>query len=139
MSNPYRDKLASIGYLSRGRTQARVKSGRVHPDSGEPFKKTLDELGNVVTEHGQGGVGGVGPAGCPHLPAGAGCDRGGNMSDQTQAAMDEAVTAFLAGDVLTRADVEAAALTHLDSEPAGYDELRDVYEQSAGRPGRGPG
>ena len=57
MSNPYRDKLLGVGYLSRGRTQARVREGRAHPDSGEPFKATKDELGHVVTEHGRRGSG----------------------------------------------------------------------------------
>jgi hypothetical protein len=57
MSNPYRDRLLSIGYLSRGRTQARVREGRAHPDSGKPFKAVKDELGNVVTEHGKPGTG----------------------------------------------------------------------------------
>jgi hypothetical protein len=53
----YRAKLLSIGYLSRGRTQARVREGRQHPDSGKPFKAVKDELGNVVTEHGARGSG----------------------------------------------------------------------------------
>lgn len=53
----YTEKLRSIGYLSRGRTQARSKSGRAHPDSGEPYKVTRDELGNDVTEHGKRGSG----------------------------------------------------------------------------------
>jgi hypothetical protein len=51
------EKLRSIGYLSRGRTQSRSKSGREHPESGEPYKATRDELGNVVTEHGAAGSG----------------------------------------------------------------------------------
>jgi hypothetical protein len=52
-----RDKLLSIGYLSKGRTRARVREGRAHPESGEPFKAVKDELGNVVTEHGKPGTG----------------------------------------------------------------------------------
>ena len=57
MSNPYRDKLLGVGYLPRGRTQARSRSGRAHPDSGEPYKITRDENGHDVTEHGQPGSG----------------------------------------------------------------------------------
>ena len=57
MSNPYRDKLLGVGYLPRGRTQARSRSGRAHPESGEPYKITRDELGNDVTEHGKRGSG----------------------------------------------------------------------------------
>ena len=51
------DKLRSIGFLSRGRTQSRSTSGREHPDSGLPFQAVTDELGNTVTEHGQAGSG----------------------------------------------------------------------------------
>lgn len=51
------EKLRSIGYLSRGRTQSRSSSGRIHPDSGKPYKATTDELGNTVTEHGAEGSG----------------------------------------------------------------------------------
>jgi hypothetical protein len=51
------EKLRSVGYLSRGRTMSRSRSGREHPDSGEPYKATKDELGNVVTEHGAAGSG----------------------------------------------------------------------------------
>jgi hypothetical protein len=51
MSNPYRDRLLGVGYLSKGRTQSRVKEGREHPETGVPFKATTDELGNTVTEH----------------------------------------------------------------------------------------
>ena len=51
------EKLRSIGHLSRGRTVSRSKSGREHPESGEPFKVTRDELGNDVTEHGKRGSG----------------------------------------------------------------------------------
>jgi hypothetical protein len=46
------DRLRSIGHLSRGQTRSRSMSGREHPESGEPFKVTTDELGNKVTEHG---------------------------------------------------------------------------------------
>jgi hypothetical protein len=53
----YSDKLKSVGYLSRGRTRSREKSGRSHPESGQPFKAVRDELGNVVTEHSQPGSG----------------------------------------------------------------------------------
>lgn len=53
----YSDSLKGIGFLSRGRTMSRSRSGREHPDSGEPFKVTRDELGNDVTEHGKQGAG----------------------------------------------------------------------------------
>ena len=53
----YSDRLKGIGFLSRGETKSRSKSGRSHPDSGEPFKVTRDELGNDVTEHGRRGSG----------------------------------------------------------------------------------
>ena len=49
--------MRSIGYLSRGRTMSRSKSGRAHPESGEPYKTTRDECGNDVTEHGKAGSG----------------------------------------------------------------------------------
>jgi hypothetical protein len=51
VSNPYLEKLRSIGYLSRGRTRAKVREGREHPESGRPFKAITDEFGNVTTEH----------------------------------------------------------------------------------------
>jgi hypothetical protein len=52
------EKLRSIGYLSRGRTRAKVvDEGRSHPDSGEPYKTVRDENGNDVTEHGAPGAG----------------------------------------------------------------------------------
>lgn len=51
------DKLRSIGHLTRGRTRSRSKSGREHPESGEPYQVTRDELGNDVTEHGKRGSG----------------------------------------------------------------------------------
>ena len=51
------DKMRSIGYLSRGRTMSRSKSGRAHPESGKPYKVTRDENGNDVTEHGAAGSG----------------------------------------------------------------------------------
>lgn len=50
MSNPYRDKLLSVGYLARGRTRARVREGRSHPETGKAFKATTTEAG-TVTEH----------------------------------------------------------------------------------------
>lgn len=53
----YTEKLKSIGYLSRGRTRAREISGRSHPESGKPFRAVTDELGNIVTEHGDPGSG----------------------------------------------------------------------------------
>ena len=56
MASEFLEKMRSIGYLSRGRTQAKVREGREHPDSGEPYKATKDELGNIVTEHGRPGT-----------------------------------------------------------------------------------
>jgi hypothetical protein len=56
VSNPYRDKLLGVGYLSRGRTRARVREGRAHPETGKPYKTVRDELGNDVTEHGKPGT-----------------------------------------------------------------------------------
>lgn len=59
MSNPYRDKLLSIGYLSRGQTRDRrlTGEGRAHPESGHPFKTVTDESGTELTEHGRPGSG----------------------------------------------------------------------------------
>jgi hypothetical protein len=51
------EKLRSVGFMSRGRTMSRSRSGRAHPDSGDPYKVTRDELGNDVTEHGARGSG----------------------------------------------------------------------------------
>lgn len=56
MSNAYRDKLLSIGVISR-RTRTTVCEGRAHPDSGLPFKASTDDRGNTVTEHGAAGSG----------------------------------------------------------------------------------
>lgn len=53
----FSEKLKSIGFLSRGQTRSRERSGREHPDSGKPFKAVRDELGNTVTEHGTPGSG----------------------------------------------------------------------------------
>lgn len=49
MSNPYRDKLLSIGYLARGQTRDRVREGR--RGDGVRVKAVTDEAGNTVTEH----------------------------------------------------------------------------------------
>jgi hypothetical protein len=57
MPSEFLERMRSIGYLSRGRTKARVREGREHPDSGKPYKAVKDELGNVVTEHGVRGSG----------------------------------------------------------------------------------
>jgi hypothetical protein len=57
VASEWLERMRSVGYLSRGRTQNRVTEGRAHPESGEPFKATLDELGNTVTEHGAAGSG----------------------------------------------------------------------------------
>lgn len=51
------DKLRSIGFLPRGRTMSRSRSGRAHPDSGRPYQVTRDENGHDVTEHGTRGSG----------------------------------------------------------------------------------
>jgi hypothetical protein len=51
------EKMRTVGYLTRGRTTSRSTSGRTHPQSGEPYKTTTDELGNDVTEHGKQGSG----------------------------------------------------------------------------------
>lgn len=52
------------------------------------------------------------------------------MSEATRARLDDAVTAFLAGDV-DRSELEMCALAHLDSEP-GYDTVRAAYEADPG-------
>jgi hypothetical protein len=57
MASEWLEKMRSVGHLSRGRTRAREVSGREHPESGKPFKAVKDELGNVVTEHGEPGSG----------------------------------------------------------------------------------
>lgn len=50
MSNEYREKLRSIGFIGQ-RSGDRIVEGREHPDSGARFKATTDELGATVTEH----------------------------------------------------------------------------------------
>jgi hypothetical protein len=57
VASEFQEKIRSIGHLSRGRTQSRIREGRSHPESGEPYKATQDELGHVVTEHGKAGSG----------------------------------------------------------------------------------
>lgn len=50
MSTPIdREKLLSLGFLSRGRTGDRVSESRRH--DGVRIKATTDELGNTVIEH----------------------------------------------------------------------------------------
>lgn len=44
----FSDKIKTIGVIGR-RTRDTVTSGRT--ESGEPFKKTTDELGNTITEY----------------------------------------------------------------------------------------
>lgn len=51
MSNPYRDRLLSIGVISR-RTKPVVKEWR--SDDGERHKASTDELNNTVTQHARG-------------------------------------------------------------------------------------
>jgi hypothetical protein len=53
----YREKLLSVGVAPRGLSRVKVKEGREHPESGMRFRRTLDEHGNVVTEHGKPGSG----------------------------------------------------------------------------------
>ncbi len=48
MSNPFRDKLLTIGVISK-RTGPTVREGR--RADGVRVKATTDELGNTVTEH----------------------------------------------------------------------------------------
>ena len=43
-----RDKMMSIGHLTRGRTRSTVTEGR--DAHGDRFKATTDELGNTVTD-----------------------------------------------------------------------------------------
>lgn len=50
MSNPYRDKLLSIGVISK-RTRPHVREGREHPDTGVAWKATTDEGGTTHIEH----------------------------------------------------------------------------------------
>lgn len=49
MSNPYRDKLLSVGVISK-RSKPVVREGREHPETGKAWKSTSDEAG-TVTEH----------------------------------------------------------------------------------------
>jgi hypothetical protein len=44
-----REKLLSLGFLSRGRSGPEIREGR-RPD-GVRVKQTTDELGNTTTEH----------------------------------------------------------------------------------------
>lgn len=53
----FSDKIKTIGYLSKGRTRNREASGRVHPDSGKPWKSVTDENGTTITEHSDPGSG----------------------------------------------------------------------------------
>ena len=49
MPNPYRDKLLSVGFISRT-SRPQVTEGRQHPETGRPWKRTEDD-GSIVTEH----------------------------------------------------------------------------------------
>lgn len=49
MSNPYRDRLLSIGVISK-RSRPVVREGREHPETGKAWKAVTDEAG-TVTEH----------------------------------------------------------------------------------------
>lgn len=57
MPTEWQEKMRSIGVLRGGRTRSREISGREHPDSGKPWKATVDEAGHVVTEHSDPGSG----------------------------------------------------------------------------------
>lgn len=48
MTNPYREKLLSVGTLAHGRTRDQVHEGR--DENGDRFKAVKDQLGNVVTQ-----------------------------------------------------------------------------------------
>lgn len=50
MSNPYRDRLLTVGVLSR-RSGPQVHEGRAHPETGMPYKAVTDELGATTVEH----------------------------------------------------------------------------------------
>lgn len=49
MSNAYRDKLLSVGVISR-RSRPTVTEGRHHPETGRAWKRTEDD-GSIITEH----------------------------------------------------------------------------------------
>jgi hypothetical protein len=49
VSNPYRDRLLSVGVISR-RSGPVIREGREHPETGRPWKATEDET-VIVTEH----------------------------------------------------------------------------------------
>lgn len=49
MSNAYRDKLLSVGVISK-RTRPIVREGREHPETGKAWKSVSTEAG-TVTEH----------------------------------------------------------------------------------------
>lgn len=59
MSNPYRDKLLSVGYIKgNGRNSIRCADGQIRPkvaestdENGDRTKAITDEAGNTVTEH----------------------------------------------------------------------------------------
>ena len=52
MSNPYRDKLLSIGVLPKG-LPSKTKVTEGHGEHGR-YKATTDEQGNTVTQHSKG-------------------------------------------------------------------------------------
>ena len=49
MSNPYRDKLLSIGVIGN-RSRDRVVEGKHHPETDRPFKAVTNEAGTTI-EH----------------------------------------------------------------------------------------
>lgn len=53
----WRERMRSIGVLTRGRTRVKVTEGRMHPESGLPFKSVTDPANNTVTEHSVPGTG----------------------------------------------------------------------------------
>jgi hypothetical protein len=53
MSNPYRDKLLSIGFIN-GPLPSKPKVREDRADDGQRRKQTTDELGNTVTQWAKG-------------------------------------------------------------------------------------
>jgi hypothetical protein len=53
--NEFREKLLTIGVISK-RTRSTIVEGRVHPESGLPYKATTDEHDNTVVEHSKPGT-----------------------------------------------------------------------------------
>jgi hypothetical protein len=58
MTNPYLEKLRSVGVMRGGTTKDRVTEGR-DADTGTRWKATTDELNNTVTERTERAASGV--------------------------------------------------------------------------------